>query len=122
MTARHHARHLVLALAAAAATGCRSEKEPEKETAAVVSAQTIIITPQPFTETLGAIGTVVARAGHVATLAAPAAGRVGAVLVTSGQRVQAGQVLVELDQAPFQATLQAAEAAYNAAERANERQ
>jgi membrane fusion protein (multidrug efflux system) len=88
----------------------------------VVNAQTIVVAPQAFTETLGAIGTVVARTGHVATLSAPAAGRVGNVLTRVGQAVQADQPLVELDQAPFAAALQSAEAALAAAERANERQ
>ena len=88
----------------------------------VVGAKTIVVTPQPFTETLGAIGNVVPRAGHQATLSAPASARVAQVFVTTGQAVQAGQPLIELDQAPFRAALQTAEAALNAAERANERQ
>jgi RND family efflux transporter MFP subunit len=88
----------------------------------VVAAQTIIITPRSFTETLGAIGTVSARAGHVASLGAPGAGRVSQVFVTTGQTVRAGQTLVELDQAPFEASLRSAEASLAAAERANERQ
>jgi len=44
------------------------------------------------------------------------------VLVSAGQAVQAGQALIELDQAPFQAALQSAEATLSAAEKANERQ
>ena len=60
--------------------------------------------------------------GHAATLSAPAAGRVANILVTSGQSVRVGQTLVELDQAPFQAALQSANAALAVAERANERQ
>jgi RND family efflux transporter MFP subunit len=97
-------------------------KEEQTEHAPVVSAQTIVVTPQAFTESFGAIGTVVPRAGRQAALSAPSPGRVAAVLVTSGQRVSAGQTLVELDQAPFQAALNAAEAAYSAAQKANERQ
>ena len=42
--------------------------------------------------------------------------------MTSGQSVRVGQTLVELDQAPFQAALQSANAALAVAERANERQ
>ena len=45
-----------------------------------------------------------ARDTH-ASLSAPAPGRVGQVLVATGQSVRQGQPLVELDQAPFQATL-----------------
>jgi membrane fusion protein, multidrug efflux system len=98
------------------------EKEAESEPKAVVAAQTVVVSLQAFAETFGAMGTVAGRAGHVATLSAPAAGRVAQVLVATGQTVRAGQTLIELDQSPFQASLQAAEAAFAAAERANERQ
>jgi RND family efflux transporter MFP subunit len=110
------------AVAVVAFAGCKKQDADEPEVKPVVNAQTIVVTPQPFTETLGAIGNVVPRAGHVATLSAPAAGRVMRVLVTTGQSVRAGEAVVELDQAPFQAALQSAQAALNAAERANERQ
>jgi multidrug efflux system membrane fusion protein len=112
----------VAALISATSLACKEKEAGEKEPAAVVNAQTIVVTPQAFTETFGAIGNVVGRAGHVATLSAPAQARVGQVLVAAGQTVQAGQPLVELDQAPFQAALQAAEAAFSAAEKANDRQ
>jgi len=103
---------------------CKKAKEGDAEPAvhATVAASTVTVAPQAFTETLGAIGTVVSRAGHAATLSAPAAGRVANILVTSGQSVRVGQTLVELDQAPFQAALQSANAALAVAERANERQ
>lgn len=120
-------RHLLaatLALGAMSTLACKKDSGDagDKEPAPVINAQTIVVAPQAFTETFGAIGTVVPRAGHVATLSAPSAGRVLTVLVTTGQTVQQGQPLVELDPAPFQAALQAANAAYAAAERANERQ
>ena len=115
-------RIILVALAATALLGCKAKDEGEKEPAAVVNAQTVVVSAQAFTETFDAIGNVVPRAGHVATLSAPAAGRVGSVVVTTGQTVQAGQILVELDQAPFESALRAAEAAVAAADRANERQ
>lgn len=93
----------LLALCSSLALACREKEAHEGEPSVVVNAQTVVVTPQPFTETFGAIGTVVPRAGHVATLSAPSAGRVAAVTVTTGQVVQQGQVLVELDQAPYQA-------------------
>jgi membrane fusion protein (multidrug efflux system) len=65
---------------------------------------------------------VVSRAGHVATLSAPAAGRVARTFVTTGQTVRQGETLIEMDRAPFEAALQSAEAALAAAERSNERQ
>jgi membrane fusion protein (multidrug efflux system) len=111
----------LVAAGAAGAIGCRENDGEEKEPAAVVTAKTIVVAAQAFTESFDAIGTVAPRAGHIATLSAPAQGRVGQVLVTTGQAVRAGQTLVALDQAPFEATLRAAETALDAAERANER-
>lgn len=113
---------LPLAAAALALLACTGKEEGQPESTPVVSAQTIVVAPQPFTETLGAIGSVAPRAGHVATLSAPVSARVMDVRVTAGQTVQRGQSLVELDQAPFEASLRAAEAAFSAAERANDRQ
>jgi membrane fusion protein (multidrug efflux system) len=112
------------AIAIAAFSAACKEKDASQDEAkpAVVNAQTVVVTPQAFTETIGALGTVAARSGHVATLSAPAAGRVGRVLVSAGQTVASGEPLVELDQAPFAAALQSAEATLAAAERANERQ
>jgi len=116
------ARRAAIVAGVIVAVGCKA-KEPDAEPGhAVVNAQTVVVTPQAFTETIGALGTVVARAGHVATLSAPAAGHVAAVNVTVGQTVTSGQPLIELDQAPFTAALQSAEAALAAAERSNERQ
>ena len=109
-------------LAAIITVACKEKEKEEHEAAPTVSAQTIVVTTQAFTETFGAIGSVVPRAGHQAVLSAPAPGRVGQVLVATGQTVKQGQPLVELDQAPFEATLEAAQAAYTAAERANARQ
>src|SRR5262249_23754943 len=98
------------------------EQAHTAEAHATVSATTIVVATQAFTETLGAIGTVTGRSGHVATLSAPAPGRVAAVLVSTGQAVRAGQALVVLDQAPFGAAAQAANVALATAERAFERQ
>ena len=105
-------RHALLPILALALLGCKKEEKAEDAAShPEVAATTVVITPQAFTETLGAIGTVVSRAGHSATLSAPAAGRVARILVTSGQSVRAGQTLIELDQAPFQASLESAQAA-----------
>jgi membrane fusion protein (multidrug efflux system) len=117
-----NSRILIVAAAAAWSVGCKGSDEDEKEPAAVVTASTIVVSAQAFTEMYDAIGVVVPRAGHIATLSAPAAGRVGLVAVTTGQAVRAGQTLIALDQAPFESALHAAEAAVAAADRANERQ
>ena len=96
--------------------------DTEKSTPAVVGVQTAPVIKGPFTETLGAIGTVAPRPGHVAALSAPQAARISQVYVTAGQHVTAGETLVELDQTPFRAATQAAEATLVAAEKANDRQ
>ena len=76
---------------------------------------------QPFTETVGAIGNVQARAGHSAALGAPGAARISRVLVSAGQHVTVGDVLVELDQTTFEAATGSAEAQLVASQRAYER-
>jgi len=116
-------RYALASILALALFGCKKDEKAEESAAhPEVTATTIVVAPQAFTETLGAIGTVVSRAGHSSTLSAPAPGRVARILVTSGQAVRAGQTLIELDQAPFQAALESSQAALAAAERANERQ
>lgn len=115
-------RMLIAATIVAGTIGCGGKDDGESEPAPIVAAATVVVTPQAFTETFDAIGTVVARAGHIATLSAPAAGRVGQVLVATGQAVRQGETLVALDQAPFESALQAAESAVAAADRERERQ
>jgi RND family efflux transporter MFP subunit len=107
--------------AMAACKGSGGESDAEKTPQAVVGVQTAVVTKGPFTETLGAIGTVVPRPGHIAALAAPQPARITRVFVATGQHVAQGEPLVELDQTPFRAATQAAEATLTAAEKANER-
>lgn len=113
---------LCCTLAIIVIAACHKAEAPAAEAKATVSARTIVVTPRLFTETLEAIGTVTPRTGHIASLSAPAAGRVGQVLVSTGRAVRAGEPLIELDQAPFAATTHAAEAAFSLAQQANERQ
>jgi membrane fusion protein (multidrug efflux system) len=119
-------RKLVCAAGLAAFAGAsachKSDEAAASEEPPTVGAKTIIIAPQAFTETLGAIGTVTGRVGHMATLSAPTSGRISEVTATTGQVVQAGQTLVVLDQAPFQAALLAAEAALANAQSVYDRQ
>ncbi len=117
MRSRYAVRLVALALAA----GCSKKEAPaaepiEGESKAVVEAETAVATAQPFVETIGAIGTVEARAGHYATLSAPSATRVSNVFVTSGQAVTKGEVLVELEQSGFQAALKAAQSGQTVAQ------
>lgn len=92
--------------------------EAESEAKPVVAVRTALVSEQPFTETLGSIGTVVGRPGHVASLGAPTATRVSNVFVSEGTRVSRGQRLVELDRTAIEAAAQAAESALTAAQQA----
>jgi len=94
----------------------------EGEKQATVTADVVTVTKQQLVETVGAIGTVSARAGHAASLSAPAPGHVSSVLVTTGQTVTKGQTIVELEQAPFAAAAASAQSALDAAQKAYDRQ
>jgi len=122
MIALSSRRISICALAAlgAACSGGGGGDEQSQPTP-VVAVQTAIVQAQPFTETLGTIGTVVGRPGHVASLGAPTATRVSHVYVSEGTRVSAGQPLVELDRTAIDAAAQAAESALTAAQQAYER-
>lgn len=109
-----------LVLFSAAACGGKTEEAEAGPDSAqvVVGAQTAVASSEPFTETLGAIGVVSARPGHIATLSAPAPTRVAKVYVAIGQRVAPGEPLVELEQSGFRAAAQGAAATVTAAEQA----
>ena len=110
-----------------AVTGCRKADKDEAAggdnaratTDVAVKTATVVI--QPFFETLGAIGTVAPRAGHVALLSAPAPTRIAQVFVSSGQHVSVGTTLVVLDQMTFREAARSAAAALTSAERGYER-
>jgi RND family efflux transporter MFP subunit len=117
---------LVAVLTAVGGCGKRGEADDggDADAAAaqpVVGARTVVVGTGPFAETLGAIGSIAARPGHVAALSAPAPARVARVDVTTGQRVSAGQPLVELEQGAFRAAAQSADAGLDAARLAYER-
>jgi membrane fusion protein (multidrug efflux system) len=107
--------------AATLAFAACSKSARDEAVQAVVNVRTAVVTQQPFTETIGAIGVVTGRAGHMASVSAPTPARVVNVMVSVGQRVGAGTALVELDQTPFVAAARAAEAALAAAEKTFER-
>ena len=101
---------------------CRKvESAAGDTTKPVVTARTAVARIEPFTHVTSAIGTVVARPGHYAALSAPSPTRVARVYVTQGQRVGAGQPLVEFEQIGFNAAASSAQAALTAAERNYER-
>jgi RND family efflux transporter MFP subunit len=108
---------VVAALAACTAGG----EHAESDATPVVAVRTAVVSEQPFTETVGAIGTVTGRPGHVASLGAPTATRIANVYVSEGTRVTRGQPLVALDRTAIDAAADAAESALKAAQQAHER-
>jgi RND family efflux transporter MFP subunit len=111
----------VFALGVVFLSACGSGGSDEDVPEALVSVRTAVVEPKPFVEAVSAIGTVAPRAGHFAALGAAAPTRVTRVLVTPGQRVARGQVLIELDQTAFRASAEGTAAALRAAEQAYER-
>ena len=106
----------------ALAASCRKAADGEEDTTKpVVTARTGVAAMEPFTQTISAIGTVVARPGHFAALSAPAPTRVSRVYVAQGQRVAAGQPLVEFEQAGFASAANGADAELTAARQNYER-
>lgn len=98
-----------------------TEAEGEKAPKPVVAVSTTKASVEPFTHTISAIGSVVARPGRYAALSAPSPTRVSRVYVTEGQRVGVGTPLVQFEQVGFDAAASGAQAALTAAQRAYER-
>jgi RND family efflux transporter MFP subunit len=115
-------RHLLAFVVLAVACSRPNEEATDSAAAATaVGVRTAVITTQPFFETLGAIGAVEPRAGHVALLSAPAPTRVTQVLVSAGQNVSRGAPLVVLEQSFMREAARSAEATLVAAQRNYER-
>ena len=108
ITARQMIGMLLLVTSGACSKG---GDEASTGIAAVIGAETAVASTGAFTETLGAIGTVESRAGHFAVLSAPVATRVASVMVSAGQPVAKGDVLLELEKTAISAEAQSAEAA-----------
>lgn len=85
----------------------RGDDHPHAPAAPIDVVATVLAT-EPAPVTLEALGNV--RAVREVTLASEVAGRVAALAFDSGQRVQAGALLVKLDDSVEQADLAAAEA------------
>jgi cobalt-zinc-cadmium efflux system membrane fusion protein len=121
-TVRPRCSAVVIGTLALLGVACKgSDATAEDEVTPVVAAKTAAATVEPFTRTLTAIGSVVGRPGRYAALSAPSATRVARVYVAEGQRVAAGQPLVEFEQAQFSAAANAAQSALSAAQRNFER-
>ncbi len=95
---------------------CKGESEAAVEHPEV-SAETAEVRIEPYTESIGAIGTVVGRPGGTARLSSPIQSRISAVSVVPGQTVGKGAVLVTLDQTAFVAATRSAEATLASAQK-----
>lgn len=111
---------IVRLLLLGAAAACRAPAD-ERATPAAVTAGVAAVRAEPFTATVGAIGTVAGQSGHVASLVAPAPTRVSRVLAVVGAPVRPGTPLVEFDSTRFSADARAAEAALVNAARSESR-
>jgi len=110
-----------LGAALAAACGQEGDAAAAEHEHSVVGASVATVETARFTETADAVGTVVPRMGHVASLAAPAPTRISNVFVAVGARVNKGDPLVEFEQAPFDAASKSADAALFSAQKAADR-
>ena len=88
-----------------------------ERTPTVTGVRTAVATQEAFPQTITAIGTVLARPGRYAALAAPGPTRVAGIFVVAGQRVSKGDSLIAFEHAPFDAAAQSAKAALASAER-----
>jgi membrane fusion protein, multidrug efflux system len=108
---------ILLALAA-----CGGSDAGDEATATpLVSVQTAAVDTASFTPSVRAVGTVVSSPTGYAELSAPAPARIARVLVTAGQRVHSGDVLVQLDATTLRAAAGGADAARSAAQNAYDR-
>lgn len=113
---------LFIAIVLVAASCNRKDPDESASTGATaVGVRTAVVTTQPFFETLGSIGAIEPRAGHVALLSAPAPTRVAQVFVSAGQKVSRGSTLVVLEQSLLREAARSAEAALNTAQKNYER-
>lgn len=112
----------VTADTAAAHEGKSGEKqaaEPAAEAAPTNVAVTVAtVVTDSFVERVAGTGSVSARAGHYAALAAPAPARITGVHVAVGDAVRTGQSLVSFESTSFDAAVTSADAALAAAEQA----
>lgn len=114
----------VVSIAMALASACSKagdDKAGTPKPQPVVGASIVTVQAQRFTETVDAVGSVLPRLGHVASLAAPVPARVSKVFVAQGARVTRGDALVQFDQSPFEAAARSSEAALSTAQKAAER-
>lgn len=121
LVAPRHAMLLVpSALVILAACG-KKDSGGDANVTPVVAVETAPVTTASFIPTVRAVGMVVSSPKGYAELSAPAPSRVARVLVTAGQKVSSGDVLIQLDAAALQAAANGANAARDAAQGAFDR-
>jgi RND family efflux transporter MFP subunit len=107
----------VVAIGVAALVACgRGSNEDAADARGVTGVRTALATREPFPLTVNAIGTVNARPGRYAALAAPGPTRVSRIFVVAGQIVSKGDPLIEFEHGPFDAAAQSAAATLTSAE------
>jgi membrane fusion protein, multidrug efflux system len=117
MQTLRHAALLILALPALAACGREPAHPARSGEAPVVRNVTLgIVAPAELHETAEVMGTV--RSRTTTTLSSQMVGRIRALHVREGSEVEAGQVLIELDDRDIAAQVRRAEAALREAESA----
>lgn len=109
---------LAAALAGVAFTGCGGDDSEGAEEAATIAAEVGTVAVRDFAVTVTALGTVSAKPGSAARIAAPGESFVTAVRVGPGDRVSAGSPLVELDRSVWEAQAREADAGLSAADEA----
>lgn len=112
MTLNRSYSFVLISAFALAACGVRPSSEPPLP----VSAPTMVVRAEALPQTRSVAGTV--RAVNVSTLSATSVGNVTRVLVREGDRVRAGQLLVEIDSRAARAQLDRAYAGRESIERA----
>jgi len=111
-------RRALLVATVGLAGACHAHSDSGGEPRAVVTAGTAVATTQAFPQIVRAIGSVTARPGRFAELAAPAPTRVAHIFVVPGAHVAAGDSLVAFERAPFDAAAKSATAALTSAQHA----
>lgn len=114
-------RTLITATTILGVVACSKDPAEEEAAATAVNVRTVIVTAQTFTEKVGALGTITAPPGKMASLSAPAPTRVSSVSAVVGKHVARGEPLVVLEQTVFREAARSAEAKLTAAQRAYER-
>ena len=113
-------RNLLLVSLLSAVTACSSGTTDEKRSAvAAIPVSTTVVEPSAWIDTIEAVGTTKAR--ESVTLTAKITETVRKVNFSDGQRVDAGDVLVELTSGQQVAALAEAQATYKDAERLMDR-